>query len=77
MRLPFFNGTGQRPSRSSPFVVYTMASDAMLAYAAVFFESFRRYNPTLPLWVIPYDTCDKDRAAGQALRRAYGEARFP
>lgn len=59
MRLPFFNGTGQRPSRSSPFVVYTMASDAMLAYAAVFFESFRRYNPTLPLWVIPYDTCDK------------------
>ncbi len=46
-------------SPEGPYVVYTMASDAMLAYAVVFFESFRQYNPSLPLRIIPYDTCTK------------------
>jgi hypothetical protein len=56
--MPLQGRTASAPD-AGPYVVYTMASDAMLAYAAVFLESFRRYNPLLPLRIIPYDTCRK------------------
>ncbi|MEX2297749.1 MAG: hypothetical protein WD715_10055 [Dongiaceae bacterium] len=41
--------------RRKSHAVVTMANDEFLEWFVGFLESFRRYNPALPLWVIPFD----------------------
>ncbi|MEX0808541.1 MAG: hypothetical protein WD044_07415 [Dongiaceae bacterium] len=41
--------------RRKRHAVVTMANDDFLEWFVGFLESFRRYNPTLPLWVVPFD----------------------
>ncbi|HEV2174480.1 MAG TPA: hypothetical protein VGR71_12980 [Nitrospira sp.] len=48
--------------------VYTMANDAILDWSLAFFESFRRYNPSTELIVIPFDD---DTGAIRRLARKY------
>jgi hypothetical protein len=48
--------------------VYYLANDAVLDQAIAFLNSVRRYNPTIPLWLVPFD----DRVdAVLALRDRY------
>lgn len=50
-----------RPAETSPatgaqkFGVYCLANDEALEWFQAFVRSFRKFNPTLPLTVIPYD----------------------
>src|SRR5580658_3484813 len=60
---------GRRNSMTHPQGVYFLANDYVLDLAVTFLNSFRKYNPTIPLCLVPFDA---DICKVTALADKYG-----